>query len=178
MKQLFWKLVSPTWRKLSLLVGILFLTAMYVFIFPSPTLTYVAAVLAHAGIGTVAALFLIPKLREIFSVRNLRQRAGWLLIVAGAGLGVALLFIGTARPKWNWMYAHIAVSLAGTAVLIAHWAGSRGWLSRSNLGRSIRYAGFLAMAAGLGIGGWQIRQGRWLSTHRIENPPKAPDSMN
>jgi tetratricopeptide (TPR) repeat protein len=177
MKKVLRNIVSPTWPKLSLLVVVLFVTAMYIFVFPTPTLPYIAAVLAHAGIGIVVFLLLLPKLREILAGRNLRQRAGWVLFLIGAGIGVALLVIGTARPHWKWMYAHIAASLAGVAILAAHWAGTKGYLSKSILARSIRYAMFLAIAAGLGIGGWQLRQGRWVSANRIKNPSSAPVSM-
>src|SRR5215475_15437993 len=93
MKQVIVKLFRPSWRKLSVLVVLLFATAVYLYVFPSPTLTYVAAVLLHAGFGVLAVLFLLPKLKKIFSPKNWKENLGWLLITAGAGLGIALFFI-------------------------------------------------------------------------------------
>src|SRR5262252_4055204 len=92
-------LFSSTWRKLSLLVVMLFVTAIYLHVFPSPTLTYVAIVLVHAGVGVVTVLYLLPKLRQILSFKDGPRSVGWFLIVVGAGVGIALLFMGTSRPN-------------------------------------------------------------------------------
>src|SRR5262245_66214258 len=101
MKRFLLLVFSPTWRKLSLLVASLFLTAMYVYIFPAPTLSYIGAVLAHLALGIVAVLFLMSKLREIFTPGSLKRNSGWIMIVVGAAVGVVLMFIGTSRPRWN-----------------------------------------------------------------------------
>ncbi|HLQ50094.1 MAG TPA: tetratricopeptide repeat protein [Terriglobales bacterium] len=169
---------SPSWRKLSVLITLLFVTAIYLYIFPSPTLTYIAIVLLHAGLGALAAIFLIPKIGHIFSPQNFKLCAGWMLITLGAGLGIVLLFTGTAHPHWNWMYAHIAFSLAGAAILAARWVGSRGWLAGGNVMAAFRLALFLGLAVALGFGGLKIRDGRWLSAHQISNPPAPPSSMD
>ncbi len=66
---------SSSWRKLSVLIILLFVSAVYLYIFPSPTLNYIAIVLLHAGLGIVAALFLIPKMRRIFSLQNFKASA-------------------------------------------------------------------------------------------------------
>src|SRR5215510_14882368 len=87
MKQFIVKLFRPSWRKLSVLVVLLFVSAVYLYVFLSPTLTYVAAVLLHAGFGVLTVLFLLPKLNQILSPKNLKENLGWLLIVVGAGLG-------------------------------------------------------------------------------------------
>jgi tetratricopeptide (TPR) repeat protein len=178
MKQVILKLFRPSWRKLSVLVVLLFVTAVYLYVFPSPTLTYVAAVLLHAGIGVLAVLFLLPKLKQILSPKNLKENLGWLLVTGGAGLGMALFFIGTARPKWNWMYAHETISFAGVAILAAYWLGTRGWLTKSRITHGARYALFLVLAGVLVVGGWKVRQGRWLDSHKISNPQSPPLSMD
>ena len=178
MRQVLLLLFGSTWRKLSLLVVFLFVSAVYLYVFPTPTLTYVAAVLLHAGFGLLTVLFLLPKLPQIFSPKNLKEHMGWLLISLGAALGLALFFIGTSRPKWNWMYAHEALSFAGAAILAAYWAGTKGWLTKSYAARAMRYAVFLVLAAVVIVGGWNVRQGRWLSAHEIQNPLTAPLSMD
>jgi Flp pilus assembly protein TadD len=178
MKPFITGLFSSTWRKLSLLVVMLFVTAIYLHVLPSPTLTYVAIVLVHAGIGVVTVLYLLPKLRQILSFKDGAHNAGWLLIVAGAGVGIALFFIGTSRPNWKWMYSHEVLSFAGLALLSAYWVGSKGWLARTRVHAALRYAAFLVLFGAIGIGGWQIRQGRWLASHQIKNPPNAPLSMD
>ncbi|HTD22850.1 MAG TPA: tetratricopeptide repeat protein [Terriglobales bacterium] len=169
---------SSSWRKLSVLIILLFVSAVYLYVFPSPTLTYIAIVLLHAGLGILAALFLIPKIRHIFSPQNFKLHAGWMLITLGAGLGIVLLFTGTAHSHWNWMYAHIAFSVAGVAVLAARWVGSKGWLAGGNAMAAFRLALFLGLAAALGFGGLKIREGLWLSAHQISNPASPPISMD
>src|SRR4029077_16354141 len=165
------------WRVLSALVIALFITAIYLFIFPAPTLTYVANVLIHAGLGGLAIVLLIPRLFHLITLNKLKENAGWLLIAAGGALGIYLVFIGTSRPNWNWMYAHIAVSFAGTALLASRWAGAKGWMNRNTAVAVVRVILFLGLAAVLGLGGWKLRQGRWLSSYKITNPA-PPLSMD
>jgi len=178
MKQIVKRLFTSTWEKLSLLVAMLLVSALYLHVFPSPTLAYVGVVLMHAALGIFAVLFLIPKLREIVSLKNLRDNLGWLLITLGAGLGILLFFIGTSRPNWKWMYLHEAISFAGVAILLGYWVGSKGWLTRTKLHVAFRYGAFLALLGAIGILGWKIRQGRFLAAHVIINPASAPLSMD
>src|SRR5256885_724152 len=94
-----------SWWTLYILLAILFITAVYLFIFPSPTLPYIAAVLVHAAIGVLAVLFLVPRLVSILSFKKLVENSGWLAISAGGVVGIYLLYIGTSRSHWSWMYA-------------------------------------------------------------------------
>src|ERR687884_32532 len=110
----------PTWNKLLLgFLVALFGTAVYLYAFPAPNLFYAALVLAHVAIGVPATFLLIARVLRAFRTETLASRAGWLLALAGALLGVVLIFIGTSRPEWNWLYAHIVISLAAIAVLVA-----------------------------------------------------------
>ncbi len=163
-----------SWRKLSLLVIVLFISALYLYVFPSPSLIYIGVVLLHAGVGVLAVLFLIPRLLQIIRRRDL----GWLFISGGAATGIVLLIVGTPRPFWNWMYIHIALSFAGVAFLVARWAGSKGWLAAGRGTAILRYGACLLLAATLGIGGWHLRQSRWLNAHNISNPTTPPASMD
>src|SRR6266700_2183490 len=116
--------------KLRALVIVLAVSSIYLYVFPSPTLVYIAVVLLHAALGIIAGIFLVVKLRGIFSPRAFQDNSGWLLIFFGALVGTALFFIGTSRPQWNWMYAHIALSFAGIAALASRWAGRKGWKAK------------------------------------------------
>ncbi len=163
--------------KLRALVIVLAVSSIYLYVFPSPTLVYIAVVLLHAGLGTIAGIFLVVKLRGIFSLRAFQDNSGWLLIFFGALVGTALFFIGTSRPQWNWMYAHIALSFAGVAVLASRWAGRKGWMAKGHWRPAIRVALFLGLAAACGLGGWKIREGLWLRAYQIVNPSTPPASM-
>jgi tetratricopeptide (TPR) repeat protein len=165
-------------NKLAFLVSVLLVTAVYLYIFPSPSLVYVALVVLHAGLGILASLLLISRLPAIFSARPSRENAGWLFITLGAALGIILLITGTERSRWSWMYAHIAVSLAGVAFLAASWTGRKRWLSGNGRQAALRYLVFAGLAVAIGLGGWQWRQQQWLDAYRIDNPLTPPDSMD
>jgi tetratricopeptide (TPR) repeat protein len=164
-------------RSASLLVVVLFASSLYVYIFPSPTLTYIAVALLHAGLGLLFCLMLIPRLGHVFSRQGVRQDPGWIFVSLGGAVGMVLLGIGTTRPLWNWVYVHIALSMAGAALLAATWLGSRMRLP-GRQGAPLRYGICLGLATIVGIGGWQIRQSRWSNAYRITNPPSPPDSMD
>lgn len=164
-------------RTLPVLVAALVATAIYLYIFPAPNLAYISIVLLHAGLGVLTALFLLVRLPRIFSPGSFRKNLGWMLITLAAAIGIALLFTGTARPQWKWMYAHIAVSLGSAAILAAQWMASGGRLSTRS-GRAAAMALSFALAALLGIGGWKLRESMWLRAHFIRNPSSPPSSMD
>jgi tetratricopeptide (TPR) repeat protein len=164
--------------KLWMVMAILFLSSLYLYLFPAPNLTYVAVVLLHAGLGIIAAGFLVPKLFAIVRTKSLYTDLGWLVFAAAAILGVILLFIGTPRFHWNWMYAHVVLSFAAIGLLLIKWLGTKGWQPRSrslSLGITVLC---LAIAAGAAYGGWNMRQGMWARAYKFSNPASPPSSMN
>ena len=164
--------------KLWMLVAILFLSSLYLYLFPAPDLAYVAVVLLHAGLGVIAAGFLIPKLLAVVRTKSFSKDLGWLVFAAGAILGLVLLFIGTIRSHWNWMYAHVVLSFAAVALLLMKWMGAKGWQPRS---RSLSFATTvlcLGVAVGTAYGGWHIRQAMWARAYKFTNPATPPTSMN
>jgi len=164
--------------KLSALVAILFLSSIYLYVFPAANLTYVAIVLLHAAVGVVAAVFLVPKMLAVVRARSFYRDLGWLVLAAGAILGVILLFIGTIRSHWTWMYMHVAVSFAAVALLHVKWMGTRGWQPRSRSLSLATTALCLALAVGAAYGGWNLRQGIWSRAYKFSNPASPPASMN
>src|SRR5215471_4885046 len=143
--------------ELWVLVAILFLSSLYLYLFPAPNLTYVAVVLFHAGLGVIAVAVLVPKLVAVVRAKSLYRDLGWLVFAAGAILGLVLLFIGTIRSHWSVMYAHVALSFAGVALLLVKWIGTRGWQLKSRSLSLVTTGLCLAVAAGAAYGGWQIR---------------------
>src|SRR5262244_2680374 len=88
------------------------LSAVYLYAFPSATIPYLALVLGHVVAGFVLAALLIPALIRVRS-------AGWILVVAGAGLGILLTFTGASRPFAPLLYAHIVTSVLGVVILLS-----------------------------------------------------------
>jgi hypothetical protein len=76
---------------------------------------------------------LVVALFRLLRDGNILSRAGWLLLAAGAILGVILIKTGTSRTEWKWLYLHILISLFGVGLLIADQLGKRGWL-KANIG--------------------------------------------
>src|SRR5579863_3919017 len=164
-------------RSLSWLVAFLAISAVYLYTFPQPNIFYAVVVLLHAAGGALAAILLVPSFVRLMRTGSFSTRAGWVLLAAGALVGLVLIKTGTSRTEWNKFYLHIVVSIAGVGLLIAGWLGSRA-SAVSSVGRSAaRLAISLAVLAGVGYGARYIRQS-WQARNRIENPVMPPGDMN
>ncbi|HEV3253323.1 MAG TPA: tetratricopeptide repeat protein [Candidatus Acidoferrales bacterium] len=168
-------------RLRSILVALLFLSAVYLYAWPSPTLFYAGVVLLHvaAGIWLAIAILFLPAVRKIFgNARLAKQAAGWGWLMGGSGLGLLLIFTGARRPLLPLLYVHIAACLIGVALLVAAWVGTRGWLADRVSTTVLRYGLVLLAAAGLAAGAWWVRTVPWQHAYRIQNPSLAPASMD
>jgi tetratricopeptide (TPR) repeat protein len=165
-------------RLASLLLAILFLTAAYVFVWPSANVPYFAGVILHLGAGVLFLLTLAFALRSILRDATPSARAGWILLAVGGLLGVVLIFTGTRRGDWPLLYVHIGVCLAGGALLASAWAAKHGILAGGSGAAALRNFAFLVAAAILAAGAWWVRTVPWERAYRIENPPIAPASMD
>jgi tetratricopeptide (TPR) repeat protein len=169
-------------RALSWLVPFLAISAAYLYTFPQPNILYAGVVLLHALGGVLVAILLIPAFARLMRSGGLSSRVGWLLIAAGAVLGLILIKTGTPRTEWNKLYLHIVISVAGVGLLVAGWLGSRDssdpapLASRMAAG-AVRAAICLAILAGVAYGARYTRES-WQTRNRIENPTMPPDNMN
>jgi Flp pilus assembly protein TadD len=163
------------WRSLG--VFVLVVTAIYLYAFPSATLIYAGAVLLHAGLGMLVSLALVVFLFRGIRKELLLARFGWILLAAGAALGLALIRMGTPHRLKAWLYAHIVLCTLGVILLAASLLSARGWLGAS-FGRQI--AGFAALvvaAAGIAAGAWYAREFPWKNRYVVQNPPISPATM-
>ena len=165
-------------RLLSAGLVFLCLSAGYLYTFPQPNVFYAAVVLLHAAVGAIAALLLMVFLYRRLREASLASRLGWILVAAGAILGLILIKTGTLRTEWNLLYVHILLSLAGAGVLFAEWAGRHGWSSHGIGGSVVRCSICLLLLAGLGFGSRYLRESRWRSHSHIQNPLMPPAGMN
>ena len=163
-------------RTLSWLVLVLAVSAAYLYTFPQPNVFYAGVVLLHAVGGVLTAILLVPSFLRLLRTRSFSSRMGWLLIAAGAVLGLILLKTGTPRTEWNKLYWHIVISLAGVGLLVAAWLGQRRYYEPPTAA-AIRAVVCLAVLAGIGYGARYVREG-WQTRNRIENPTMPPDTMN
>jgi hypothetical protein len=155
-------------RLFSAVLIFLFCSAVYLFAFPQPNVFYAGMVLAHALIGVLATILLVPALWRAYKRRSLGTCLAWALLFLGALVGVWLIYTGTPRSHWNSLYAHIIVSMAGAGIAFANWWGRRA-KSTATAAALARALACLLVLAALGAGGWYIRQSRWHKGLRIEN---------
>jgi Tfp pilus assembly protein PilF len=160
------------------LMAALLISAAYLYTFPQANILYAVVVMLHAAIGVIVAGLLLVFLFRFLREGSFVSGAGWVLLTAGAAIGIALIKTGTPRAQWMWLYAHILLSLAGAGIWFADWAGKRGWLGRGPAPAVARLAICLLALAGLGYGAQYLRQSRWQVHARIENPAMPPASMN
>jgi tetratricopeptide (TPR) repeat protein len=148
-------------------------SAAYLFTFPQPNVFYAVVVLLHAAVGVVASIWLAIRFFGLLRNSSVLSRIGWSLLAVGALLGVILIKTGTPRSDWNWLYAHIALSLAGVAILFA------GRTAKQQGVAALARAGYcLLIVAAIGAGAWYLRNSRWQNHARIENPAMPPATMD
>src|SRR5581483_11761417 len=81
----------------------LFGSAVYLYGFPQATVFYAGIVLCHALVGTILSIYLLVFLFRLLRQASIMARLGWILIAASAGVGLALIKLGTSRPEWNFL---------------------------------------------------------------------------
>ena len=164
------------WRSLS--VWILAATGVYLYAYPTATIVYASSVLLHTGVGVLLTLGLsVYVVRGLWSERLL-ARFGWLLLAAGAVLGVALVYLGTPHRSKAWLYAHIVICSVGAVLLLASWLAERGRLGQGAAQKALRFAVVLIVVAGIATGAWWARNVAWNGGYRISNPRISPATMN
>src|SRR5207244_13291273 len=109
--------VSASSRAFSALLVFLVVSATYLYTFPQPNIFYAVIVLLHATTGVVAAVML-----AIFFFRLLRNgsfaaRAGWVLLAAGAVIGIVLINTGTPRGDWTWLDVELRAGCSGSGLV-------------------------------------------------------------
>src|ERR1700722_21014022 len=139
-------------RLIHLSAAILFLTAAYVYAWPSANVPYFAAIVIHLVTGIIFLILLAFGLWPILRNSPVTSRMGWILLAFGGVLGIVLVFTGTRRAEWPLLYIHIGACVAGGAMLFSGWVGKRGWLSSGAFAGVLR-GGFCLLAATLIAGG-------------------------
>lgn len=176
------KKILPPFRKFTIgLMVILFLSAIYLYAFPAPTLLYAGMVLLHAGAGLVAIFCLIRFCLRYLRETNLTVRVGWIAMALGGIVGGMLVYIGTTRQNLKWLYLHIGLCVAGAILLAADGTASRMSRKTTIATAKIRATAIATLAVcvfALAYSAWSFREGRWVASHVIQNPAIAPANMN
>jgi len=164
------------WRSLSVLV--LAVTAVYLYAFPAANIPYAITVLLHTGVGVLATLGILYLLFRGLSQEPWLARVGWLFLLAGGALGIALIKIGTPHRLKAWLYTHIALCLIGFVFVASSWLASRGWLNAGILQQWFRFAALALLMLATSAGAWWTRTIAWKNAYRVNNPSLAPATMD
>jgi Flp pilus assembly protein TadD len=164
------------WRSRSVMA--LAASAVYLYGFPAANIPYIAVVLFHLVAGIFLTILLLPFLVKLLRTGAMGARVGWLLLTAGAALGVILIFTGTPLPMKRLLYAHILTCVLGVTFLAGAWLASRGWLGAGGLQAVLRSAALVVVVAGISAGEWWYRTYAWNNAFRITNPAIAPATMD
>src|SRR2546426_263730 len=159
------------WRGIS--VVLLTFSGVYLYALPSATIPYGAIVLLHATLGIILAALLLPWFVRLFPAESLLTRVGWFFMALGAGLGVALVFLGTPHRLRAWLYLHIFLCGAGVVLLAISWLAARGRLASGLL----RFGTVLALAVAVSAGAWGVWAGCLGKTRPLSQSTKAPAAM-
>src|SRR5258707_151030 len=148
-------------RWLSRMLVALGLSAVYLYGYPSATISYFVLDLFHVALGIVLTILLLFYLFRLLRQESPLARAGWTSLAAGALLGIALIKIGTPLRLKPWLYAHIALCVLGTLFLAMSWLISKGWLGDSIVRCALGFAALTLFTAGSSSGeGGTRRSGR------------------
>jgi hypothetical protein len=153
----FTALSSRVRRALSALLGISFLTAAYVFAWPSANVPYFAAIVIHLLGGLALLLLLLVALRPLLRESTWEARIGWSLIALGGLLGALLMYTGTRRAEWSLVYVHIGACVVGGAFLASAWAARRRWLAGGAVSSIARVTAMLVTGGAIVGGAWWTR---------------------
>src|SRR5271167_1848096 len=159
-------------RALSLLIGFLVVSAIYLYAFPQANVFYAGVVLLHVVAGVVASVWLLFWLVGSWRRGEPLVRVGMVFLFLGAIPGLALIYTGALRSEWTLVYVHLGLSFLGAGLIAA---ARIGWLSRHAL---IRVVAVLAVLAVLAPVARYLRENRWAQHARIENPALSPLTMN
>src|SRR6516162_4442968 len=160
-------------KKLGLFsIAALTLSAIYLYAWPAPNLSYAVVVLFHVGLGvlfSIAGLRLLPAAMR----QPLIVKIGTLVLIIGTVLGLVLIYTGASRPYTKLLLSHGAVSALAVALLAGWWFSRRIESQRSPW---VPALGMIAVAVLVGLGAKYSRDS-WSRHFVIRNPQTAPLSM-
>ena len=159
-------------RALSLLIGFLVVSAIYLYAFPQANVLYAGVVLLHVVAGIVASVLLLVWLVRWWRQAEPLVRAGMVFLFLGAIPGLVLIYTGALRSNWNIVYVHLGLSFVGAGLIAA---ARIAWLSRNS---AVRVAAVLVVLAACAPAARYLRETRWTQHGRIENPALPPLTMN
>src|SRR5258706_2997548 len=104
-------------RWLSRILAALTVSAVYLYGYPSATISYFVVELFHVAIGIVLTILLLFYVVRLLRKESLLARLGWISLGVEPLLGIGLIKIGMPLPLKPSLYAPMAVCLLGILLL-------------------------------------------------------------
>lgn len=155
-------------------------SAVYLYGYPSATISYAAVDLLHIVAGIFFTVILLAFLIRLLPEETFLARFGWILLAAGAVLGLVLIKVGTPIRLKAWLFTHIALCVLGSLFVVTSWLSSRGWMGKTIAVRGMGFAALALLTAAVAAGAWWTREVAWNHSmaNRISNPLMPPESMD
>ena len=155
-------------------------SAVYLYGYPSATISYAAVDLLHIVAGIFFSVILFAFLIRLLPKEASLARLGWLFLAAGAILGLVLIKVGTPLRLKPWLFTHIALCVLGSLFVVTSWLSSRGWMGKTIAARGMGFAALALLTAAVAAGAWWTREVAWshANANRISNPLMPPESMD
>src|SRR5262245_39038735 len=112
-------------RWLSRVLIALSVSAAYLYAYPSATISYGVVDLFHIAAGIVFAVLLFAFFLRLLPAASPAARLGWVLLGAGALLGIVLIKVGTPTRLKPWLLTHIALCVLGAVFVLTSWLSFR-----------------------------------------------------
>jgi tetratricopeptide (TPR) repeat protein len=165
-------------RLLGFLTAGLALTALILYAWPAPTVLYEGVLVLHILGGLLLLVLVLPFLLRLLREGTMGERLGWIVLLVGGGLGLAVIYTGALRQEWALLYSHILSSVFACAILLSAATGRRGWLAAGAAKSTLRVTLSLALFVSVGAAAWWARNVPWQRAYVIRNPKIAPASMD
>src|SRR5260370_16249313 len=165
-------------RWLSRMLVALGLSVVYLYGYPSATISFFVLDLFHVALGIFLTIVLLFYFFRLLRQESPLARAGWTSLAVGALLGIALIKIGTPLRLKPWLYAHIALCVLGTLFLAMSWLISKGWLGDTIVRRVLGFAALTLGTAAIAAGTWWAREVTGNNANPISTPLMPPQSMD
>jgi tetratricopeptide (TPR) repeat protein len=171
--------------------GALLINSAYLAASSSPTLFYFSNILIHIALGIALAIVCLRPLGFSATVSKalsslgtqgfsllLARRITWLLLIAAAVSGTALVFLGATTPNLWLLRTHIATSVAGAVLLLASvvWPAARARSVQVQTGFAIAVMVIVLASAIAAVTAYRHDETR-RQAHRIVNPDIVPATM-
>ncbi|HKW89204.1 MAG TPA: tetratricopeptide repeat protein [Candidatus Acidoferrales bacterium] len=160
------------------LVALLFLTAVYLYAWPTPTIHYYVFVVLHLVVGLAFLALLLFLFGRIWRESKFTSRVGWSLLALGGCTGVALIITGALRNDFPLLYIHIGACLAGVVLLVGGWVTTKNWRFTGAASGAAAWTVILLAFGAVAYGSWWARNLEWQESYIVKNPSIAPATMD